>query len=496
MSKQRLSRRALLRATMVGAVGVIAAACQPKVVEVEKVVKETVEVEKVVEKEVQVEVEKEVTRVVEQQVAAPREKVVLHLGKSLNPGRETFVWAAQQYEEANPHVTVVVEDVPYAELFTKSQALAATGLLWDVFEGHNRTNSFLAWKGICLQLDDFVETHDIEFDDFFPSVIEDIRLGGDGKLYDLPTVVHPSGNAVVGFNMDLLNDAGVSLPEKAVEGDWTIMEWEEIIRKVGKPGDIWGVQITDVQYPHYLSALTRTWGLPEVGPGGGGSSEDSWVLSYDGRTLQIGDDFPRVKAAMEWYNALGIEGYRPTDVDLQQLAGVDLFTAGQMVSRSSVIRQPQVWAKSIGDKFEARYLPWPKGPDGCRGSCLSYNTLSAYSKTKYPEETFLLLGYLTGPEAAYYGFTSSELGAIPRRSAWFHEELWADPVMGEIFEFGAHWFEEGVDPFPMPYNIRAQEVQDSFSQHITPYWNGNETWQEMVNHLQPAVQKVIDQSRP
>ncbi|MBN1402284.1 MAG: hypothetical protein JXA74_15700, partial [Anaerolineae bacterium] len=63
-----ISRRALLRYTGLGMGGLVLAACQPKIVEVEKVVKETVvvketiEVEKVVKEAV--EVEKEVTRVV------------------------------------------------------------------------------------------------------------------------------------------------------------------------------------------------------------------------------------------------------------------------------------------------------------------------------------------------------------------------------------------------------------------------------------------------
>jgi len=370
MSKQRLSRRALLRAGMVSAVGMIVAACQPKVVEVEKVVKETVEVEKVVEKvvEKEVQVEKEVTRVVEQQVAAPREPISLRVGKFAGDAWDFDVIWSKKFMEENPGITVHVEDVVYAEMFKKGLALGATGLMWDVFAGHNRWNPYLAWKGVCLQLDDFIETHDIEFDDFFPSVIEDIRLAVDRKLYYLPTVVHPGGNAVVGFNMDILNEAGVSLPEGAVDGDWTIEDWDEIIRKTAKPHEVWGLQLDGMTAPHYLSQVTRTWGLPEGGPGAAGSTEDSWFQSFDGRKVQISDEFPRLKAAMEWYRTWAVEGYRPTDVDLQQLEGVDLFTAGKMVSRAGTTGQPETWRARIGDRFEPLYVPWPMGPDGCRAT--------------------------------------------------------------------------------------------------------------------------------
>lgn len=488
MSKQRLSRRSLLRAGMVGAVGLIAAACQPKVVEVEKVVKETVEVEK------EVPVEKEVTRVVE---AVPAKgQVTLRLGKFAGDAWDFDAIWAKKFEDENPGITVQVEDVVYAEMFKKVLAQGATGLVWDVFSGHCRWSPYLAWKNIHLQLEDFVETHDIEFDDFFPSVIEDVRLAVDGRLYYLPTVVHPGGNGVVGFNMDMLNEAGVSLPEGALEGDWTVEDWDEIIRKVAKPGEVWGIQLDSMTSPLYLTQVTRTWGLPEGGPGAGKSSEDSWFQSFDGRTVQLGEEFPRVKAAMEWYRQWGVEGYRPTDVDLQQLEGVDLFTAGQMVTRGGTVGQPESWRERIGDRFEPVYVPWPKGPDGCRGSCLSYNTMGVYAKTKHPEEACLLAARLTSPEPALYSGTEGTLHCMARRSAWFSEKLWSRPASGKAMEFAAHWFDSGIDPYPMPYNVRAQEVQDAFTQHITPYWNGDEDWAQMIAHTQPAIQNLLDEPRP
>ena len=68
--EKNLSRRTFLRLFGAGTTATVLAACQPKVVEVTKVVKETVEVEKEVEKVVKetVEVETEVTRVIEKEV--------------------------------------------------------------------------------------------------------------------------------------------------------------------------------------------------------------------------------------------------------------------------------------------------------------------------------------------------------------------------------------------------------------------------------------------
>ncbi len=71
-NREKLSRRGFLRAASMMTAGVAVVACQPQTV----VVKETVEVEKIVKETVQVEVQKEVTKVVEKEVTKVVEKLV------------------------------------------------------------------------------------------------------------------------------------------------------------------------------------------------------------------------------------------------------------------------------------------------------------------------------------------------------------------------------------------------------------------------------------
>ena len=92
MQSTKLSRRGFLRSAALLGVSAITAACAPQVVketvvvekQVEKVVKETV----VVKEEVQKEVTKIVEKVVEKQVAAPKQGVMLRLGKSSGASRD------------------------------------------------------------------------------------------------------------------------------------------------------------------------------------------------------------------------------------------------------------------------------------------------------------------------------------------------------------------------------------------------------------------------
>jgi len=495
MSDKKLSRRYFLQSAAVVTAGLAAAACAPKIVketvvvekEVEKLVKETVVVEK--------EVEKEVTRVVEKQVPA-QAKIVLRYGKFAGSIWELDKVYAEKFMEENPNIKVEVEDVIYPDMFKKCLALAATGTMWDVFSGHNIWSPYLAWKGVMLQLDSYVETHgeSIEFEDFFDAIIADARhMGTGGKLYWFPTLVHAGGNAVVGFNLDMLREAGVEVPCDPREGDWTTDDWEEIVRKVAKPGEIFGLQIAGELHPLYTQQFTRTWGKTENDRS---ASADSWLLSLDGKRQQLGDEWPRVKAGLEWYHGLKEEGYVPTASDRELLPGVDLFMAGKCLSSSSVVRAPVNWKAKIGDKFEAAYVPWPKGPDGHRGSCLSYNTVSVYSKTERVDEALSLVARLISKERAMYAATQAGMRCMGRREAWFSKEAWARPLDGGVIEFVAKWLDSGVDPFPQPWNLRFNEWQDTWSQHVTAYMNAKENWSELVSHSQPACQEVLDLPLP
>jgi len=187
-----------------------AAACAPKIVketvvvekEVEKIVKETVVVEKEVE-------------------AAAKKPIELRMAKFTGEAWEADKIWSEKFDDENENITVKVEEVVYGEMSKKCLALGATGLLWDVFAGHNKWGPFLAYKGVLLPFDDLLDTYGVWVDDFFPSAIADARsMGTGGKLMWFPTCVHPSGEAVIAFNKNFLDAAGVSLPEGAEEGDW------------------------------------------------------------------------------------------------------------------------------------------------------------------------------------------------------------------------------------------------------------------------------------
>lgn len=392
-----------------------------------------------------------------------------------------------KFMEENPNIKVEGEDVIYAEMFNKCLAAGGTDQLADVFSGHNIWAPYLAFKGLSLQLDDAVAAEKFtDFADFFPSVIEDARgVGTDGKLFWIPTVVHPGGNAVIIFNMNILNDKGVTPPASS---EWTIADYDAIIRASASPDEgIRGTQI-NVWHPLYTQQYSRTWGTDPVA-----GSEDAWLLSRDGKTLQM--ESPPVKTALEWYHGLAAEGLTTTSGERAAMegSGLDPFSAGMLASTAGTVGQVANYTATVGDRFEMQAVLWPKGPNGHRGSCLSYNTQSVWAKTEHPDEAIALVNAITGPEPALWSGLEGTLHCMARRSAWFSPDLWAKyPVMEEA----ANWFDSGIDPFPQPWNLRFVEWQDAWLQETTEYFDGSEDWDSMIEHTLPALQGIIDQPRP
>ena len=414
--------------------------------------------------------------------------VSLRLMRFAGVGWEQDVMFANDFAKKNPSVKIVGEDTPYGQMNQKVLTTGAAGTIGDLFPGHTRWTAYWEYKAICHELDPLVKAYPDEtnFTDFFPSVIKDARgPGADGKLFLFPTIVHPGGNAIVMINLDLVDKAGLKAPP--ANSDWTVQDMEALARGAGAPKDgIFGLEVS-LNSPLYSTQVTRGWSSV-VGPP---ASDDSWVLSPDGKKSQL--DSAPVKTAFEWYAKLVKDGFSPTSQNQLPGSTGDLFTAGKEVMQSQIIGQPQYDHDIIGNKFKWTAVLWPKGPNGCRGTCLSYNTWSMSAKTANPDVAFHLLNELTGTACGTWAAIQGHAVPYARNSVWTNPDLWkAYPIDQQ----GAAEFQKGIDPFPMPANLRAQEYQDTFQQNIQPYLDGKQTWDQMFSKTQSAVQAILDEGKP
>lgn len=157
MCAYAISRRDLLRASAITAAGAALAACQPEVVEVEKVVKETVEVDR------------EVTRVIEQQVEKAVEKVVTATPGPQQVAQIRYIswWVAMTEQLAQPYyeevfkpthsnIDLTFEVVPYDEYHRIVPTNIAAGTLADTI--HINANQHMKYydSGEILDISDHV----------------------------------------------------------------------------------------------------------------------------------------------------------------------------------------------------------------------------------------------------------------------------------------------------------------------------------------------------
>jgi len=182
------------------------AACQPKIVEVTKVVEK--EVEKVVKETVVVEKEKEKvvkeTVVVKQVVtptAAPKGPVTIKVISGWEPD---LIWkpVIKLFEDQNPDVKV-----DFTNQWAGTELLMTTlasGNVYDVMHGDTYD---LMTRGVMLQLDDLIDSSTkLRRDDFRPELWE--LHSWQGKTFGVP-VLEDGANPAFSWNATLLEKEGV-----------------------------------------------------------------------------------------------------------------------------------------------------------------------------------------------------------------------------------------------------------------------------------------------
>jgi multiple sugar transport system substrate-binding protein len=210
------------------------AACQPKTVIVEKVVKETVEVEKekIVEKEVEVTkvVEKEVTKIVQQEVEKvvtatpmPEEIEIVWWDSNPDPGRtEARQEYIAEFEERHPGVKGKYVPVPIGSYQQKLMTAIGSGRPPDVGDMWGSWVASYASMGALLDLEPHLKNWALR-DNWLPWLFKLGRSFNDTFFW------FPSGQFVLGifYRSDWLQEAGMPDPwEQWQKGEWT---WEALL---------------------------------------------------------------------------------------------------------------------------------------------------------------------------------------------------------------------------------------------------------------------------
>lgn len=377
-------------------------------------------------------------------------------------------------EENQDKAEVQIENVVYGEMSKLQLARSASGTLWDIVFSGIKWFPYSASKDMFLPLNDFLATReDANLDDFFATALEGGKL--DDQLYGLPYEIHPGNPALVCFNIDMLEAKGLEMPTD----DWDVTQYAEIAAQLSDPeNNVHGTNFLPGSYYDFESVV-RAYGSDMFNP--------------ERTELLFATDEQNVEAA-RWITALRTElNAAPSR---QQAEGLD-FTAGGVLG-SAVTGSYSVtgWATTIGDKFKHDWVLFPRGPEGGRGYTAFTSNFSCASTTASPDLAVDLLVYLTSTEAGTWSALEQGTGQPnARRSVWENEDLLdrSHPIFRRVLEMFNNPDIPG--PFPMPANLRFQELQDNWANTSPDLFYGDLAFEAGLQAVQDAMQEILDLPR-
>lgn len=310
-----------------------------------------------------------------------------------------------EFEAANPGITVELEAMPLENMRTVLQTQLRSGDGPDVFNWGSGPGyaGALAEAGVLYDLTGAYEDYGWPVYDFAKE-----RVTFDGKIVGVPGDMETVG---IFYNKDVFTELGLDEPE-------SLADLEQAARAI-KDANIIPFAVSDQegwQGGHYLSmALSSSVG-----------SEGMQALIDGERPWTAPEVVEALQLWADWYDA----GYFPPyPTSLSYDAGNALFYSGE-----AAMAPTGSWAIdgiTANTDFEVGYLPFPAedGPGIFVGGLGSGPFIAA--ETAHPEEALTFLDFLASQEHGQW--MVEELGVIP---AWpvDTEGVEASPLFAQVLE--------------------------------------------------------------
>jgi multiple sugar transport system substrate-binding protein len=385
---------------------------------------------------------------------------------------------AQRYQDESG-VEVLIEETIYTEIETKTQTGFISNTLQDLLYGHHRWLFINYLKGIYMEIDDMMASDPLpDYEDIYPSVMAGNAF--DGKNFSVPGVVHPGGNIAVNFNITMLEEKGLPLPQIG----WTMQDWEELARAAADPENgIFGMGFDGMNSFHYYSNTSRSFGDP--------GSTESWVMNEDGTEFIF--NTPLHEEIGNWYVTLLNDRVAPRKPDYIEESPGNIFIAGLNATHASIVGNVANFLNQIDGAFEMDAVPLPVGPEGRQGTCYSGNQHMISTKTAHPEEAYELLKMFSSGEAGVLMVLEGKLQPNGHKSAWTDAQV---NEVNKMYGITDELLSAGIEPFPMPRNTRFTEANTTFLNDIDLVWEGEVSWAEQAPIIVEKVQAVLDMERP
>lgn len=390
---------------------------------------------------------------------ASRQPVTLRLNYRTEP------WIADRaraFSETYPWMTV---DLVANSGYEKLLVLASAGDLGDVYWASTGQGSYfeLAGQGHAMDLEPVAKRDKYDLRQFYPHALEQARL--EGKLYALPEGIHPGG-VMLYYNVNLFEQAGVRPPTT----ESTFDDLTDAARKLTAPGR-WGIDYNRVY--SFLAPTLRSFGAEWLEP-----------ATFGKRAVL---DSPRAMLAWQWFYDL-THKHRTAPVKGGETVS---FTDGNLAMLyGQISNSTATLPRQVADRFRVDATLIPKGAMGKRGSHAHVNMWSTHSRTRHPDESWLLQKWFGNKDSAMArGEDTNSPGSRP--------DAWNDPYFTSrpMFNVFKRVVEEGPGPMAMPWNFKMLAMEQLTDQVLDPMWKGVQAPQQLIAAVKGEYQGVLDRPR-
>ncbi len=485
-----LTRRKLLRRATVGLGALLLAACQPKVVEVTKIVEKEKVVEKPVEKVVKETVVVEKEKIVEKTVVVEKAGEIITIRHMIRAGDlgPRYDRALIEFSNTHPNMKAKVEPIPGGdtEYVPKIMAMQAAGTIGDsCWSSIGSVNHYqYADMGITVPLEDLIGSTNFDTKPYYANAWESAKY--QGKIYGLPECSHP-GTAMLVFNRTLFQKEGIPEPTDQWTLDDLLQTAKTFTRDSNNDGkvDMWGFLPSTGRL---IVMLIRAF-----------SGFDYDMINREGTKATVNQD--KTKEALRWVTDL-YQKHKVTPTPEALATDFNqLFIAGRVA-----MFQTGCWGgPGVSNTMRAKKewpMEWwvaelPKGPSKVLGSHAELDCQCVTSKSKYKKEAFDFIAYLVDKEGSTlrgvsYGCAGSRPDQYDDDRLKGTDFTKDDTALYKIYDA----INAKAGPYFYPANLNGQEAFQVYQQALDPLWLGKaEATDAFFDSVNKQLQTILDKPK-
>jgi len=371
-----------------------------------------------------------------------------------------------QFEEANPGITVTMDVLPYATVRDNLRVQVEAGEAPDMA----RITDFAGSAGFYLDLTEYMSDTTLMTENFNAAIIDAFRTGPEDEgLYGFPDQLSVTAPFI---NATLFEQAGVELPSAAMEEP----TWDDWFAALDEVAEATGTPYTFAidNRGHRFAAPAMIYGTEFFDEDGNFSLNDENDAGYREFAVVLNDLLASGKSPAEIW--LGGGQFQSADEYFSNVQTVMYYSGSWQISN---------FAGSVGDDFEWIVVPNPFGEGGSTGMAGGAGIVS-YAQTEHPEEVAMVMEFLMTPEN--YKFYSENALLIPANTAVvelgveFATEEEAVAAALTAFANEVPKFQNqalAINPHPLAF-----AYYDSSNTRLAQYFAGELTLDEAMEALQ------------